>query len=117
MPKKRIVLVVEDDPEISGTLKDLLVSEGFAVRIAANGADAINLLDDMEGPCVILVDLLMPGIVGQELLQYLRGEVRLAAIPVAVVSAVPALAPERYRVFRKPIALDALVRFVKEQCA
>jgi hypothetical protein len=55
----------------------------------------------------------MPGVVGQELLEYLRHDERLASLPVAIVSASPQLAPAGYPVFAKPLQLDALLEFVR----
>jgi DNA-binding NtrC family response regulator len=111
------VMIVEDDADIRETLTALLESRGFAVMTAENGPDAIELLDRVGHPCVILVDLLMPGINGMELLEVLGSEDRLAAIPVAVVSGSPELAPPGYKVFRKPLGLEAIVEFVAEGCA
>lgn len=110
------VLIVEDDPDIREALADLMCSEGYQVELASDGAEAITLLERGGLPCAVLVDLLMPGIVGQELLEYLRDDARLASVPVAIVSASPELAPDGYRVFRKPLDLDALLRFVRTQC-
>jgi CheY-like chemotaxis protein len=110
------VLIVEDDPEIQAALEELLMVEGYEVDLAANGADAIEYLEGDARPCAVLVDLLMPGIVGQELLEYLRDDDRLASIPVAIVSASPQLAPQGYKVFRKPLDLRPLLDFLREGC-
>jgi CheY-like chemotaxis protein len=111
------VLVIEDDVDIGAALRDRLVCDGFEVTLVQSAADAIEWLDAADPPCVVLVDLLMPGIVGHSLLRHLRTDVRFASIPVAVVSASPQLAPEGYRVFRKPLDLQPLIEFVREGCA
>lgn len=108
------VLVVEDDPDVQTTLTDLFAREGYDVDIVHNGAEAINYLDEHDHPSVVLVDLLMPGVVGTSLLEYLNTDAVLASIPVAIVSASPQLAPEGYKVFRKPIDVNALLAFVRE---
>ena len=112
--KSARVLVVEDDPDIQTTLSDLFTREGYHVDVVPNGAEAITFLDEHEHPNVVLVDLLMPGVVGNELLEYLHSDEELAAIPVAIVSASPQLAPEGYKVFRKPIDVGTLLEFVRE---
>jgi len=113
-PHKHRVLIVEDDPEIRAALEDLMVGEGYDVSLASNGADAIELLeDDGDLPCAVLVDLVMPGMVGQELLEFLSSDSTLSAIPVAIVSASPQLAPRGYTVFKKPLDLPPLLDFVK----
>ena len=117
MNNRKHVLIVEDDPEIRASLADLLRTEGYEIALATNGAEAIDCLEGAQRPCAVLVDLLMPGIVGQELLEYLRDDVRLASIPVAIVSGSPQLAPEGYRVFRKPLDPRPLLDFLREGCA
>lgn len=114
-PHKHRVLIVEDDPEIRAALEELMVGEGYDVSLATNGADAISMLVDDRGelPCAVLVDLVMPGVVGQELLEFLRGDATLSRIPVAIVSASPQLAPNGYAVFKKPLDLPPLLDFVK----
>ena len=111
------MLVVEDDAELRAALEELFELEGFDVDPAENGAEAIELLERSDRPCAVLVDLLMPGIVGQELLEYLRGDDTLKAIPVAIVSGSPQLAPAGYPVFPKPLDLGVLVDFVRANSA
>jgi CheY-like chemotaxis protein len=107
------ILVVEDDPDIQATLCELFQREGYEVDVVPNGAEAITFLDEHTHPDVVLVDLLMPGVVGNELLEYLHSDADLSAIPVAIVSGSPQLAPEGYKVFRKPIQVGPLLEFVR----
>ncbi|MBA2538316.1 MAG: response regulator [Deltaproteobacteria bacterium] len=107
------LLIVEDDFEVRAMLAEMLASEGYEIDMASNGAEAITLFEGGARPCAVLVDLLMPGIVGQELLEYLRADDQLAAIPVAIVSASPQLAPEGYTVFSKPLELGQLREFLR----
>jgi CheY-like chemotaxis protein len=111
------VLIVEDDPGIRDALADLLHAEGYETDLATNGAEAIDFLETTRRPSAVLVDLLMPGIVGQELLEYLRGDAALASIPVAIFSASPQLAPPGYAVFRKPLDLPPLLAFLRQGIA
>ena len=111
------LLVVEDDPEFRAALEDMLAGSGYDVAVAANGAEAIALLESGERPRALLVDLLMPGVVGQELLEYLRDHAELATIPVAIVSASPQLAPGGYTVFGKPLEPGPLLDFVRQVSA
>ena len=110
------ILVVEDDREIGTTLCEVLRDRGYEVELVANGAEAIEHLESSALPQCVLVDLLMPGIVGQELLEYLRTDDRLASIPVAIVSGSPHLAPDGYPVFRKPLQLRPLLEFLRQEC-
>jgi CheY-like chemotaxis protein len=110
------VLVVDDDPDIRSLLSGLLSKAGYHVEMACSGAEAILMLEQMPTPAALLVDLLMPGIVGQELLEYVRATPRLATIPVAIVSGSPELAPSGYRLFKKPVAFRELLAFVRQSC-
>ena len=113
MSNRPHVLIVEDDAELRASMADLLKSDGYEIDLATNGAEAINHLETAVRPCAVVVDLLMPGVIGQELLEYLRGDVVLASIPVAIFSASPHLAPQGYPVFRKPLDMDPLLAFVR----
>jgi CheY-like chemotaxis protein len=111
------VLVVDDDIDTRAALHELLQEEGLEVIVAGNGAEAINYLRRAELPCAMLIDLTMPGIAGEELVDFLRTETRLASIPLAIVSASPERAPPGFRVFSKPFDIEALVAFVKDRCS
>jgi CheY-like chemotaxis protein len=76
----------------------------------------LDALNQAEIPCAMLIDLTMPGVAGEELVAYLRAQTRLASIPIAIVSASPERAPPGFRVFSKPIDVEALVAFVKDRC-
>jgi CheY-like chemotaxis protein len=108
------VLIVEDDAELRASMADLLKADGYEIELARNGAEAITYLETAGRPCALVVDLLMPGVVGQELLEYLRDDDALASIPVAIFSASPHLAPKGYPVFRKPLDMEPLLAFVRE---
>lgn len=117
MSTSKHILVVEDDPECLAALTELLSSEGYVVDIAENGADAIELFEAGQRPAVVLVDLLMPGLVGNELIEYLRTDEKLSQIPVGIVSGSPHLAPDGYPVFPKPFQLEELLDFVRMGCS
>jgi CheY-like chemotaxis protein len=117
MPNRPHVLIVEDDVELRASMAELLKADGYEIELATNGAEAINRLENDRRPFAVVVDLLMPGIVGHELLEYLRDDVVLASIPVAIFSASPHLAPKGYPVFRKPVDMEPLLAFVRESAA
>jgi DNA-binding response OmpR family regulator len=57
--RKANVLVVDDQEAIRDTLQTALDDEGFAVETAANGQEALDILERWK-PCVVLLDLMMP---------------------------------------------------------
>ncbi len=114
--KRSQVLVVEDDPAVQESLCELFAREGYEVALANNGAEAIELMEEGATPCCVLVDLLMPGIVGHEFLDYMSREDRVADTPLAIITGSPYLAPEGYRMFVKPLDMRALLDFVGSHC-
>ena len=84
----RRLLVVEDDLDIQQTLLDVLTEEGFAVRVAGNGREALGVLADRAfRPDLILLDMMMPVMNGEQFRLAQRADVAVADIPVIVVSA------------------------------
>lgn len=112
------VLVVEDDDAIALVLEDLLVSEGFAVERATNGAVALELLPEFR-PNVIVLDLMMPVLDGWGFRVRQRGlSAELATIPVVVLSGAreattAAIEMQAASVVVKPFVLDALVDAIR----
>lgn len=83
----RPVLIVEDDGDIRESLVDLLTSIGFEVRGARNGLEALRLLERMETPCLILLDLSMPVMSGEEFRERQLADPALARVPVILITA------------------------------
>jgi CheY-like chemotaxis protein len=112
----RTLLVVDDDPDVRMLLSELFAKEGFNVNVANDGAAAILFLEQNAPPAVIVLDLLMPGILGTSVLQYVESRPSLGHVPVAIVSSSPHLAPRGYQLFQKPIKFQPLLEFVRTAC-
>ena len=110
----KTVLVVDDDPDIQALLADLLSRAGFAVETATNGAEAIETLEDGTPPDAILTDLMMPGLIGNELIEYITDTHQLDHVPVAIISACPERAPAGFRVFPKPVRFGPILAYLEE---
>lgn len=113
------ILVVEDDADIRDMIVLALEAEGYQVTSAVNGKDGLNLLPSLARPCLVLLDLMMPVMNGWEFLQAKRQSDILAVIPVVIVSAFAEQAQREENVLgvlKKPIDLDALLKFVKQYC-
>ena len=115
------VLVVEDDREIRESIVDVLEAEGYRVVSAPNGKEGLARLRELEEPCLILLDLMMPIMSGGEFLALVRKDDALAAIPVVIVSAwqneAAQLAGAAQGYVKKPIALDTLLATVSRFCS
>lgn len=114
----KTILIVEDEKDIRDTYALALEIEGYTVVCAANGKDGLDLLPRTQGPCLILLDLMMPVMNGWEFLKAMRKNDVLAVIPVVVVSAFGELAKceNIENILKKPIELDTLLNIVKKYC-
>ena len=74
------ILIIDDDPYISGMLQELLTREGYAVSQAYSGTEALLALSAQK-PDLALLDLMLPGLAGEEVLPRIQG------VPVIVLSA------------------------------
>jgi CheY-like chemotaxis protein len=85
-PVTPTVLVVDDDPDILDALSEILEGEGFLVRRAKNGKEALDRLLP-EPPALILLDLMMPVMDGWEFAQRMRHVEAASRVPIIVLSA------------------------------
>lgn len=81
------VLVVDDDDALREIYVDALAGSGYDVRSAADGAAALRLMESGWQPCVIFLDLRMPGMDGWELARRVRSDDRWRDIRIVVVAA------------------------------
>jgi two-component system KDP operon response regulator KdpE len=79
---KANILVVDDEPQITRVLKTSLSSQGYGIRTAADGEEALQMMRDWA-PDLIVTDLRMPNMDGLELCRRVRSESR---IPIIVLS-------------------------------
>jgi CheY-like chemotaxis protein len=107
------VLVVDDDRDIRDTVAVALETEGYQVRCAENGAQALAVLRSYR-PEAIVLDLSMPIMSGWELLQTVHERRDLRDIPVVVLSAMRA--PEGVEHLVKPVHLEDLLATVDRMC-
>jgi DNA-binding response OmpR family regulator len=80
------VLIVDDEPGGRETLRGLLLTQGYTLAFAANGAEALAKAAELT-PDVILLDVMMPGMDGFETCRRLRADPQLREAPVIMVTA------------------------------
>lgn len=83
-PRATSILLVDDDPQLVGVLSPRLRRHGFDVRVARSGSEALRRLD-ASWPDLVLLDLMLPGIGGEDLAAQIK---RRADIPIIVLSAI-----------------------------
>lgn len=74
------ILIIDDDLDIGNVLEEILKNEGYSVSRAYSGTEAVFVLSQSR-PDLILLDLMLPGLSGEEVLPHIKG------IPVIVMSA------------------------------
>ncbi len=84
-PMLRSALVVDDSMLIRHTVCRFLEERGFTVESAANGVEALEVLDTMTPDCIV-TDLQMPKMSGLELIAALRSRPSTASIPIIVLT-------------------------------
>ena len=108
----KTILVVEDEFDLSGTLRAILEGEGYRVMTCPNGKEALERMQTAR-PDLVLMDVMMPMLSGLDVLRTIRRMAGLEAIPVVLMSsAFPGGKPEEssWQAFlRKPFSLSALV--------
>jgi two-component system, OmpR family, response regulator CpxR len=116
--RPRSVLIVDDDLDIRETLRFVLEDAGYTVHAAANGKEALAVLATTDPlPGLILLDLMMPVMSGDDLLKALKAVKALAAIPVTIVTASGApMPPLANGLVKKPVDLDLLLGIVERTC-
>jgi diguanylate cyclase (GGDEF)-like protein len=80
------ILVVEDDPSIGRMLRATLEAEGYAAVVASNGEEGVAYAL-REVPELVILDLMLPGISGFQVVERLRANAKTAHIPVVILSA------------------------------
>ena len=117
------ILVVDDDPSVRALLRDLLESEGHEVRTVHDGYAALRALSSARPDCVVL-DVMMPGMDGHEVLARLRALDGGASLPVVMLTAAADDA-HAWRAWSggagfllgKPFETDLLLGYLDELCA
>src|SRR3989344_1037407 len=83
--KERKIVLVEDDSLMSSILATHLIKEGFAIVSVTNGTQAFERIQ-AEQPSIVLLDIVLPGVDGFNVLQKLKQEESTKSIPVLILS-------------------------------
>lgn len=116
--ERRWILVVDDEFAIRDTLTGVLAQEGYEVVCAGNGQEALERLRESAPPAVILLDLMMPNMSGEQFRETQLADPLLASIPVVLLTADPSVRSKARNVaaegyLAKPFSLDDLLAVVR----
>jgi signal transduction histidine kinase/CheY-like chemotaxis protein len=117
--RRDVILVVDDDPAVLDLMQRILTKEGFHPVLADDPHKALSLAKAMR-PSVIVLDVLMPGMNGWEVLRAIKGDPELDSVPVVMLTIVDdrrtglALGAAEHLV--KPVDRDVLMRVLDRVC-
>jgi DNA-binding response OmpR family regulator len=86
MPRHR-VLVVDDEPHISRIIRTRLEQGPFAVTVVESGSDALRAIDEDPSVRLLILDLMLPGMSGLDVLRAVRQDARWRDLPCIVLTA------------------------------
>jgi two-component system OmpR family response regulator len=118
MPRKPVILVVDDDAPIIMLMRSLLREFGYEARTATSGTDAIEAAR-AETPDLVLLDKNMPGMSGADVIRALRRDLGLANVPILLLTGDP-VAPEEIDelgangTVQKPFDLQELIAQIRK---
>jgi CheY-like chemotaxis protein len=116
-PGKSTILVVEDEIDSRESLREFLELEGYKVRTAVNGREALDTLAAVgDEICIVLLDLFMPVMDGWQVIDELKATGRLTSTQVVLITSASHRAPAGIPVFQKPLDLDKVIKQVQKLC-
>jgi CheY-like chemotaxis protein len=108
MGRANLILIVDDDDDFRGALRQVLQEEGCTVLDAADGKAALRSLR-VSTPDLVILDLMMPVMNGWDLYARMQEDPALVGIPVAVLSGVARMRPfGPMHEIHKPVGLSSL---------
>ncbi len=110
------ILVVDDEPTICEFIHEFLEDEGYQSVCAGNGAEALEQIQRTR-PDLVLMDIMMPGLDGREVVRQLQEHPTYSAIPVILMSAAvrwDEAIDGPIQFISKPFDLDRLLRMINQ---
>lgn len=115
--KQKKVLIIEDDEDLHILYRLYLQGESYQISQARNGKEALERIDE-DRPDVIILDMIMPVMDGEEFIQKFRFEKKDFGIPIIIASVndkIPTSLIEKgkiHSVLRKPFPIDVLLQAI-----
>jgi len=119
MGNEKKVLIIDDDARNIFALSAVLKSKGFVCISALDAQEGIGLMQRERGICAVLLDIMMPGMDGYEMLAVIRSLPAIANIPVIAVTAQAMLGDREKAIeagadayISKPVDIDILLKLL-----
>jgi CheY-like chemotaxis protein len=88
---------------------------GLSAIMAANAKDALAILAASR-PCLVILDVRMPGMTGIEMLEEMKGDPGVSMVPVLMSTSAPERVPKGVPILAKPVDVDALCGWIRRSC-
>ena len=79
------ILIAEDDKDIAELMTTMLEKQGYSVKVTGNGAQAVQMIGK-DRPDLVILDIMMPGMSGTEVLLKIKSTPKIQNIPVIICS-------------------------------
>ena len=112
---RNCVLIVDDEEDVRESVKDVVELTGCNALTAASGSEGLRMLRD-EVPCLVIVDLIMPGMSGGEMIDEMKRDPALAEVAIVVSTSTPERAPRGVAILPKPIDINTLHTWIRRAC-
>lgn len=113
-PCQGFVVVVDDEEDARELLRELLEARGYQVATAHDGLEALRIIGSVPRICLMILDLMMPGMDGFEVIERL-GEMS-PTYPVWISTSAPDRVPPGMPCLPKPLDVDRLLALVEQHC-
>ena len=113
--KRGCVLIVDDEEDVRESVRDVVEMVGCSALLAASAKEALALLAHQR-PCLVVLDIIMPGMSGTELLEELRRRPELSGMAVVMSTSAPERAPSGVLILAKPLDVEALSELMRRTC-
>jgi CheY-like chemotaxis protein len=108
------IIVADDDPELRQIMSEVLSEAGFFVALAGSGEEVLDAVRHGTAPCLIVCDMIMPGLDFADLVAALRADERTRTVPVAVMTGSrKRIRPAVDHVLNKPFELATLLELAR----
>ncbi len=108
MPKKKKIMVVDDEENLLVLIRDLLVSRGFDIVTATNGREALDMLEK-EKPDLLVLDIMMPGMKGTDVARKIRENSKTRKMKIVFITILKSK-EINYRILKKLMISDYITK-------
>jgi DNA-binding response OmpR family regulator len=108
MPKKKKIMIVDDEENLLILIRDLLASKGFDIVTAGNGKEALDVVEK-ENPDLLILDIMMPGMKGTDVARKIRKNPKTSRTKIIFLTILKSK-EINYRILKKLMITDYITK-------